>query len=341
MLTPSSEIDAVITWVNGSDPAHKAKREARQNSLSTPGEIPIIAGRDNTRFQDNGELKYCLASIRKFAPWIRNIYLITDKQTPNFLTKEILKKQKIFIIDHEEIFESYEWALPTFNSISIETAIWRIKELSSNFIYFNDDFILTAPVKPTDFFQDGKVVLYGAWHRTPNFGPWRIRLSILLNLAAKKLFGINRALSLLQQIKAAQIAGYNRHYFRTPHIPHPLRKETMKVFYESNTDIFQKNISFPFRDTSQHFSIALANHLEIKYGNAILKECNDDLMICFNRDTPRKIKQKIRILEKNSIKFLCIQSFEESTPRQRETIKHILDENYAQRRPSNQKQRNL
>ena len=33
--------------------------------------------------------------------------------------------------------------------------MWRIEELSEHFVYFNDDMLLTAPVKTSDFFTKG------------------------------------------------------------------------------------------------------------------------------------------------------------------------------------------
>jgi hypothetical protein len=62
---------------------------------------------------------------------------------------------KISIITHEEILNTKY--LPTFNSHSIESSLHHIQGLSNNFLYFNDDFILTAPCHKSDFFTvDGR-----------------------------------------------------------------------------------------------------------------------------------------------------------------------------------------
>ena len=45
--------------------------------------------------------------------------------------------------------------LPTFNANAIELNIHRIKDLSENFVYFNDDTYLNAPCKKEDFFKNG------------------------------------------------------------------------------------------------------------------------------------------------------------------------------------------
>lgn len=39
----------------------------------------------SNRFRDNDELRYSMRSLEKFAPWVRNIYLITSGQVPSWL----------------------------------------------------------------------------------------------------------------------------------------------------------------------------------------------------------------------------------------------------------------
>ena len=81
--------DAVITWVDGNDPSHRHKRETALAAANDSGgrarQQPNAAGRDSTRFLDNGELAYCLASLHRFAPWLRRINLVTDYQCPELL----------------------------------------------------------------------------------------------------------------------------------------------------------------------------------------------------------------------------------------------------------------
>jgi len=114
-------IDGVITWVDGSDPEHRQKRRAAEHAAGGDIGQPIPAGTDPTRFIDNGELRYCLASLHRFAPWLRRIHLITDNQCPAFLDEALQRHYRVTIVDHREVFRDYEWALPTFNSRSIAT----------------------------------------------------------------------------------------------------------------------------------------------------------------------------------------------------------------------------
>ena len=129
------EIDAVVTWVNGQDPEHRKKKQ----TYIKKREAGSVAGTDvDGRFFEAGEVKYCIHSIRKFAPWIRNIYLVTDEQCPAWLTCQETLRLNISIIDHRIIFRDHPGSLPTFNSISIESLLWKIPGLSEKYIVFNE-----------------------------------------------------------------------------------------------------------------------------------------------------------------------------------------------------------
>jgi len=75
------------------------------------------------RFQDNDELKYSLRSLEKYANWIRNIYLVTNGQIPNWLN---MSHPRIRLVTHEDIFPNKSH-LPTFSSPAIESNLHRIK----------------------------------------------------------------------------------------------------------------------------------------------------------------------------------------------------------------------
>ncbi|MCJ8161412.1 stealth family protein [Acinetobacter zhairhuonensis] len=319
-------IDVVITWVDGSDPILKQKKSCHDKHLSVK---MIPSSKEVTRFINNGELGYCLQSLMKNATWIRKIFIVTDGQKPMFLPDSLLNDPKIEIIDHLVIFREYEEVLPTFNSISIESVIHRIPNLSEKYIYLNDDFIILKPVYIEDFFSKDNVVLKGHWSYIKKYGSLRLLLSQMLNLILKKLFKINRSMSLLQQMKSAELAGFKKRYFKSPHYPHPQIKNTISLFYEKNHEIFFNNIKHRFRNLEQHVSIFLSNHLEIINDNAVLQPDNDCMMICFNRDSEKLIRHKIHILaNSNEIKFLCIQSFEEASSEQSNRLLHILEKKY-------------
>ena len=157
-------IDVVIAWVDGRDRRHRAKRN---RYLADPGGgegEPEGDARSGRRFSDNDEIRFCLRSIRNYAPWVRTTWLVTDNQVPAAIDPRRAELDNIRIVDHREIFRGYEQLLPTFNSLAIETMLWRIEGLADRFVYLNDDMMLVGPVQPMDFFSsDGKVNLRGRW----------------------------------------------------------------------------------------------------------------------------------------------------------------------------------
>ena len=135
------EIDFVITWVNGSDPAWQAERAKYKCESADASDV---------RYRGWGLLRYWFRGIETFAPWVRKIHFVTWGHVPDWL---ITDHPKIHIVKHED-FIPKEY-LPTFNSRTIELFFHRIPDLSERFVYFNDDMFLTKPVKPEDFFRNG------------------------------------------------------------------------------------------------------------------------------------------------------------------------------------------
>ncbi len=140
-------VDIVYTWVDGSDKNWIAKKNNTLKAYSSFHKSEEVSG--DERFLDNEELKYSLRSIHKFCPWVQNIYLVTDEQTPNWLNQS---NTNLKIIDHKELFEREE--TPCFNSNAIEMKLHHINNLSENFLSFNDDFFIGRPTKKSDFFHD-------------------------------------------------------------------------------------------------------------------------------------------------------------------------------------------
>ena len=163
MLANTKPIDVVIAWVDGSDPDLNKKRM----EYLDPRQKKTVPGADSTRFNSLNEISYCVLSIFKFAPFVRNIFIVTDNQNPN--VHDLVQKyyptrvSDIRIVDHTEIFKGYENHLPTFNSICISNMLWAIEGLSNQFVYFNDDIFLVRPLNPSVWFQNNRPVLRGKW----------------------------------------------------------------------------------------------------------------------------------------------------------------------------------
>ena len=248
------EVDAVITWVDGADPVHRAKRERHlalaQADAVAQARAPLHDNGTNPhRWLCSDELNYCVRSIANNAPWVRQIWIVTDAQTPEIMQLPPEIAAKISIVDHREIFAGYDDALPTFNSLSIETMLWRIPGLAEHFLYFNDDVFLTAPVTRSDFFAGDGPVLRGQWadHSDLVAGGARRDDASMLNH--------------FNQINAAQMIGYTAdQVFESAHVVHPMQRSVMAQLFDTYRNAFISNASFRFRDAGQFLPQSLHNH---------------------------------------------------------------------------------
>ena len=141
--------DAVIIWVDGTDPAWRKEKESwEQKETLTQRNKEWNSG--DIRYRDWGLLPYWFRGIEEFAPWIRKVHFVTWGHLPSFLNTD---HPKLHIVNHQDyIPKEY---LPTFNSHTIELNIHHIEGLAEQFIYFNDDMFLTAQTTPEDFFRNG------------------------------------------------------------------------------------------------------------------------------------------------------------------------------------------
>jgi hypothetical protein len=146
----SYPIDVVYTWVDDADPVWRAGKEAARRGLD-PGTTEQLheQAANDARFKSRDELRYSLRSIHQYAPWVRNIFLVTAGQAPGWLNTEY---PGLRVVDHREIFSDPS-ALPTFNSHAIESQLHHISDLSEHFLYLNDDVFFGRPVRPDHFFH--------------------------------------------------------------------------------------------------------------------------------------------------------------------------------------------
>ena len=137
-------IDVVYTWVDGSDPRWLEKYTTARKEIE-----PDFKNNSMARYSDHEELKYSLRSLEMYAPWIRNIFIVTDNQKPHWLRSGA--DRRIKFVNHKDIF-SDSAALPVFNSHAIESQLHHISGLSEHYLYVNDDIIFANPTTPETFF---------------------------------------------------------------------------------------------------------------------------------------------------------------------------------------------
>lgn len=139
-------IDVVYTWVDGADPQWRARRAP----FLADGDVDVShdSAREE-RYVSRDELYYSIRSVKRYLPWVRRIFVVTDRQVPR---RVIADFPDVEIVDHSEIFPDPA-ALPVFNSHAIEASLHRIPGLSEHFIYFNDDVMVARPMTSDAFFH--------------------------------------------------------------------------------------------------------------------------------------------------------------------------------------------
>lgn len=303
-------IDAVVAWVDGTDPAHQAKLNAY---LAEIGHRPKTAA--PTRFNSVGEIDFCIASLLRFAPFVRRIHVITDAQTPPVLAQlwqhDPALRQRVVLVDHRAIFAGHEDCLPTFNARSIETLLWRVPGLAEHFVYLNDDMILIKSLTPEDWFRGGWPVLHGKY-AIPIDREWGQRIKRTLRQLLNRPKPPNPLHKRTQSVSAARL-GFEKKYFVVNHYPHPLRQSTFARHFGAHPQELRENIVHRLRSAAQFGPVALANHLEILAGQAHLEPDNRLLYSEPAAMTREQLEQALATAERNPrVAFACLQSLDET-----------------------------
>jgi hypothetical protein len=323
----SPPIDFVITWVDGSDPSHAAARARFGNEDETPG-----PSADETRFCNNGEIYYLIASILKYAPFVRRIRIVTDDQNPplldSFADAGLCDPAFIELVSHDTIFRGLDVARPTFNSRVIEAAMWRSPGLSEHFIYANDDMFLNAPVSANDFFRRGRPVLQGEMLR-----PSGRRLKTRLRRLAGGVTGWRdqRPKHWIAQEVGSQLAGMTDGFFHVLHRPHPLRHSVMQAFHEENPNILRAQMKHRFRNVAQYNPVSLSNGLELVAGTAVVEPPAE--VAYMTPDKPKSSASFLDMVRREDVPFGCVQSLEQFPPAVRAATYAALGEKFADELP--------
>jgi hypothetical protein len=263
-------IDVVYTWVDGRDPAwQQRKREtlARLGALAGPGADgrpdPALSDESATfdesatspvRFLDRDELRYSLRALERFAPFVRNVYLVTDQQIPRWL--DVLHPQ-LRVVFHDSLFPDPSH-LPTFSSQAIESHLHRLPGLSERFIYFNDDVMLAGPVTPHDFFDaEGRCRVFLDQRRVA-WDPSSKEYGRGVNAAARN------SSRLIEELGGPRIE------HRIDHTPYALRRSVLHELWERFPKDLDAVSSHPFRHPSTvQLTSCLAQHYGILTDRAV------------------------------------------------------------------------
>lgn len=147
MVERNSQIDIVIPFYNDSDKVwseilYKYMSEEGSNDRQVVGE---------ERYRDWENFKYWFRGVEENCKWVNKVFLVvaSESQIPEWLDRN---NPKLRIVLHEEYIPNE--LLPTFNIMTIENYFCRIKDLSDNYVYCNDDYFFLNPTTAGMFFVD-------------------------------------------------------------------------------------------------------------------------------------------------------------------------------------------
>ena len=323
MAREHNPIDAVIAWVDGSDAEHARKR-AHYASPDTHASSQNLG-----RFDEVGELLYCVGSIFAFAPFVRNIVILSDDQVPSYLDQIYAlrrdARERVQFASHREIFKDYEEFLPVFNSRTIETMLHRIDGLSERFLYFNDDTMLSRPSTHTTFFDGDLPIVRGRWRS------FRLRSHIhLRGYAMQRRSG--RAGNTRGQELGAWLAGQRWRYVHAEHVPQPMRRSTLRSYFEAHPDTLRTQLAHRFRSPEQFVPTALARHLELRWHARLGAPFIAGYLRPMHAANSEHLQRTLHALEERAFDTFCVQELSQFGPTVREaifeSIRRTLDGSY-------------
>ncbi len=318
-------MDAVVTYCNTGS---REWQEAYANTLEAVERRGKAHPRDSyskNRFLSIfDEVVYCVKGIREFAPWVRQIFLVTNAVPTNAVISQLEPERSppLSIVLHADIFGDSSH-LPTFNSNAIENNLHRVPGISDIFLNFNDDVILTSPVSPGDFVALGRTLL----HTNSN-----------LSFEGSEKRGECAYCTMWRNVNRLldRRFGYQR---RTvlDHIPLVARRSTMATLWERYRTELEKTSASKFRGFDDiNLICALAPYTELYIGLAEVAPRNFiSSVTLYTASVASDLQKHTRTVLARRPQILCIQSShvveeEQSRDLKAEIIQDLLSRLFPQ-----------
>lgn len=275
-------IDIVVPFYNDSDNIWRdimLDYMAEENSVDRQ-----VVGEE--RYRNWECFKYWFRCVEKNCPWVNKVFLIvaSETQIPEWLD---INSSKLKVVYHRDYIPNE--LLPTFNTMTIEIFVSRIKELSENYIYCNDDYFFLNPTKSTMFFVDDYPV-----HRDNADKLVKFDEGYLKGSDGTFYQMLNNGIDL-----QLEIAGDKAKWYALDHLPVAHKKSFEKEIIDKYYDRFiNANLQSRFRykdNFSNHVFVCLYKDLKPYYKfngyNSYYLTVRDDTnfedhanctMICFN-----------------------------------------------------------
>jgi hypothetical protein len=308
-MQSKTEIDFVITWVDGSDEKWLAEKRRYTQEVAEDGR--------NQRYRDWGILQYWFRGVEKFAPWVRKIHFVTWGHLPKWLDTS---NPKLHIVRHEDFIPA-EY-LPTFNSNAIEMFLHRIPGLAEHFVYFNDDMFPVRELKQEDFFIDGKPCDMLAFQPVVANPRNQVMSYLYLNNSLAVCRHFDKRTNVKMQPEKYFHIGYPPLYFfynmlelafplftgfYTVHGPFPLCRERFEEIWEKEREAVELTCSHRFR-SPMDVTLYLFREWQKLSGAFVPRNVQK---LCGYFDLSSRNPKLVRAVTKQKYKVVCINDADE------------------------------
>lgn len=283
--------DIVYLWVDGQDPEWRERRE--QAEIAYFGADACRFSNVEGRFRDNDELRYSLRSLTPYLDCFGRIFIITDRQKPEWL----LEHPRITVLDH--IALRGEGKQPTYSSKCLEAYFDRLPT-THDIIYLNDDVFLGGGFTVDHLFDsiEQKTVVH--FEQEADRDPLHdVPQNIAMHLSHE----------ILQDLFAPE------NFYQRPmgHAPRYLIREQLQAIFQTFPEAVQQARDEIFREVSSPSVTAdLYARWILARGQAIEKPVPHALL---SSGSPL-IKKQLKLLIKDfkELSFFCINDTLDNTP---------------------------
>jgi hypothetical protein len=242
------EIDFVLLWVDGSDPKWQEEFAKYQKNSSKNS--------DRSKYRDWDNLRYLFRAFEEFTPWVRKVHFVTWGHLPDWLN---IEHPKLNIVNHKDYIDKK--FLPLFSSHPLEINMHNIKDLSNQFVYFNDDLFIIKKVDKERFFKNGlprDALISNAISSSSGVGHFVLNNLEIINRHfnkkesikrdTKKWFSLKYGKDIIRNIALLPWPRFTG--FVDPHMPQPFLKSTFEEVWDKEEDLLEKTMSSRFRECS-------------------------------------------------------------------------------------------
>lgn len=258
------------------------------------------AGSDATgamaaRYRSWGNEDLLIRCIRKFMPWVRNIYVVlaSESQVQPWMEEMITSDEiaghtepRLRLVYHRDFMPMA--ALPTFNSRAIEMYLHRIPGLSDRFLYGNDDMFPIAPLYEHHFFAGSLPCIHMMEKEYPS-EPNNFQMACMggLNFVAEE-FGLQ----------------FTTTWLKNGHSIAPILKETCQHLWQRGGDRIEQSVS-QFRET-KNFNQYIYSWWQYLSGQYVDYTPERELIMTYKVDP----SEAVRIILDPQVKMVCINDHE-------------------------------